>query len=143
VISADKRLHDLLCTVGLLRGRLSSILKTISDLSEHQRGGGRRPPEKLIVLLRQAQDQMTSLLKVSQILVICRENVQSTPASEQVFCVYLEDWAISRTGETLNSVKNFFAELAAFSLDGVCFDPAVARDGIGMINALFDKYELV
>lgn len=136
------RLDVLLGCVGLLRGMFSRIMQKIIDHQKSYQKLYRDPPQEVNALMIQAQAHFSEILKASDILVTARENIKAGKSEEDEFDVYLEDWAISQAGAKLKPLMPFFAELAAFSMDGLDFDAAFCQEGMDLVNDVRNRQEL-
>lgn len=139
-MSSPDKLNSLLCSVGLLRGRLSFVMQAIQGRRQDNTAHFRVNPRELDDLLAKAQETFSKLLKASYILQTAAENIR--PGEEDAFDIYLEDWAMSQTGEIFNSVAGFFRELAAFSCNGLSFGPDLYEEGSQIIRQAMENGEL-
>lgn len=139
-MSSPNKLNSLLCSVGLLRGRLSFVMQTIQSRRQDNASHFRENPRELDDLLAKAQGTFSNLLKASYTLQTAAENIRS--GEQDAFDIYLEDWAMSQTGEILNSVAGFFRELAVFSCNGLSFAPDLSEDGSQIIRQAMENGEL-
>lgn len=136
-MNPQERLALWISTVGLLRAKLSMVMKGIHDLRQDCRKRFTHAPDELIPLMAQAQELFVEMLKAGEFLGTTQENLASNPP--ETFEDYLEDWALTQTEDRFRKVNDYLAELSQVKIAGLNLDPEIWEEGMKLIEAALPK----
>ena len=129
------KLDQLLGRVGLLRAQFSQIMKTIHERRESFKEKRRYPPEKLGLLMANAQEHFAELLKASDFISTAIGNAPT--GDKDRFDDYLDEWIVSQTWERLEGVRNYLEELKRQPAEMLVIDSEVLEKGFLLVDDAF------
>lgn len=128
----QERLDMWLGTVGLLRAKLSLVMKGIHDTRMQCREKMVYAPEALSPLMGRAQELFVEMLKAGEFLSTTRGNLEKTDT--ETFDDYLESWAMTQTADRFRQVGDYLAEVSRVNIPGLELDPEIWEEGLKLID---------
>ncbi|MCA9482134.1 MAG: hypothetical protein KC553_00185 [Nitrospina sp.] len=133
----QERLDMWLGAVGLLRAKLSLVMKAIHETRQTCRQQMARAPEGLSPLMAQAQELFVEMLKAGEFVSTARDNLEQK--NTQTFDEYLESWAVTQTEDRFRRVGAYLSELSETRIPGLNLDPEIWEEGLKLIDEVLQN----
>ena len=133
----QERLDSWLSAVGLLRAKLSLVMKGIHDTRQDCRQKMIHAPEALSPLMAQAQELFVEMLKAGEFLSTTRDNLEQKDT--QTFDDYLESWAMTQTEDRFRRVGTYLSEVSQANISGLNLDPEIWEEGLKLIEEVLES----
>jgi hypothetical protein len=113
--------------VGLLRARISYVMKAVTDTRQELNRTFQSQPEELSVIMINSQDHLSKLFQLSDLCWLAREG-----AAEP-------DTVFKSATDTFKDVKVYFEWLSEFSIQGFVLDTQVFTSAISLVEEYFEN----